>query len=200
MEVIALSVTSADRRLAGQPGDLGETVRTGVLWGVIGAAVMAMYAMAAGLTYLGSGFFTPLYHIASTVIEPQPMVTSMQNAMEGQTSFYFAPGPAAVGMMVHLAVGAAFGVVFAVLARKLKLVGVPAVGVGAVYGVLVLLFSSFIGLSVAASLFDAGDPIADMPQMVGWTTFTIEHVMFGMVLGIGWFAATRAVRGKAAHR
>ena len=27
--------------------------------------------------------------------------------------------------------------------------------------------------------------------MVGWTTFTLEHLMYGIVLGAGWLLLTR---------
>jgi len=114
--------------------------------------------------------------------------------MEGETNFYFTLGPTAIGMMIHFATGVAYGIVFALIARALRLGGVAAVGAGVVYGVAVLLFSSFVGLPIAAALFDGGDPIADMPQMVGWTTFSIEHLMFGAILGLGWVA--RPSRGE----
>lgn len=194
-----MAVAAADRQLVAERTDVGAAIRTGVLWGIIAAAVMAMYAMVAGLTYLNSGFFTPLYHIASSVIEPTAMMTSMQNAMEGQSNFHFTFGPAAVGMMIHFATGAIYGVVFALLARVLRLSGGTAVIAGMVYGAVVLLFSSFVGLPVAAALFDGGDPIADMPKMVGWTTFTIEHVMYGAILGVGWMLAKRAAVAQRAE-
>jgi hypothetical protein len=185
-----VAVAAADRRMR-QGTNLAEALRLGVLWGVIAAAVMAVYAMIAGLTYLDSGFFTPLYHIASSVIETKPMMTSMQKAMEGQTSFHFALGPATIGMIIHLVVGAFYGIIFALVAHALRLTRGAALVAGAVYGVAVLLFSSFVWLPITAALFGGGDPIRDMPRMVGWTTFTIEHVMFGAILGIGWTIATR---------
>jgi len=191
-----VAVATADRRYLDRTSDIGGAIRMGALWGVIAAAVMAMYAMVAGATYLNSGFFTPLYHIASTVLEPNAMMASMQGAMEGESDFHFALGPAAVGMMIHLVTGAVYGIVFFLLARVLHLSGGAALAAGAVYGIIVMLFSSFVGLPAAAALFGGGDPIADMPKMVGWTTFTIEHVMFGAILGLGWFAARR--RGNAA--
>jgi len=194
-----MAVAAADRHLVAEQSEVSAAIRTGALWGVIAAAVMAMYAMVAGLTYLNSGFFTPLYHIASSVIEPTAMMTSMQNAMEGQSSFYFTFGPAAVGMMVHFATGAIYGVVFALLARALRLSGGASVLAGMVYGAGVLLFSSFVGLPVAAALFGGGDPIGDMPKMVGWTTFTIEHVMYGAILGVGWMLASRPAMGQRAE-
>ncbi|MFN2389956.1 MAG: hypothetical protein ABR575_10190 [Actinomycetota bacterium] len=195
-----MAVATTDPRLLGEKTDVGAAVRTGASWGIAGAVVMAMYAMIAGATYLGSGFFTPMYHIASSVIEPNAMMTSMQKAMEGQSNFHFVLGPAAVGMMVHLMTGAAYGVVFASIARALRLSGAASVAVGAVFGIGVLLFSSFIGLPLAAALFDGGDPIADMPKMVGWTTFTIEHVMYGSVLGAGWLLFTRGTLPRSADR
>jgi hypothetical protein len=183
---LIVAVATAERVTAERP-HATQLVRLGALWGVIGALVMAIYAMIAGATYLDSGFFTPLYHIASTFIDPQPMMTSMEHAMKGET-FYLTFGPAGLGMLVHLVVGASYGIVFALLARAGNLVGPASVVVGALYGIAVLLFSSFVGLPIAAALFGGGDPISDMPTMVGWSTFTIEHAIFGLVLGIGWLA------------
>jgi len=42
---------------------------------------MAMFAMVAAAGYRGSGFFTPLDHIALVSLAPSPMMTSMQHAM-----------------------------------------------------------------------------------------------------------------------
>jgi hypothetical protein len=58
------------------------------------------------------------------------------------------------------------------------------VGLGIAYGVAVLLGMSFAGLPLAAALFGGGEAIADMPEMAGWWTFGIEHVLFGLVLGL----------------
>ncbi|MCA1726993.1 MAG: hypothetical protein LC722_04900 [Actinobacteria bacterium] len=181
-----VGVAAAQGRLATERTDVGSAVRTGAVWGVIGAVVMAMYAMVAGATYLGTGFFTPMYHIASAVIEPDAMMASMQAAMERGNDFHFAAGPAMLGMAVHIAVGVAYGVVFGLLARALRLSGAGAVAAGLVFGLAVLAFSSFVGLPLAAAVFGGGDPIRDMPRIVGWPTFTLEHLLFGGVLGIGW--------------
>ena len=45
-------------------------VTVGAAGGALGAIVMAMYAMIAAATYQHTGFFTPLYHIASPIIQP----------------------------------------------------------------------------------------------------------------------------------
>jgi uncharacterized membrane protein YagU involved in acid resistance len=191
MEVRFVAVASADRSFVDERTDIGAVIKRGAVWGIIAAAVMAMYAMVAGATYLNAGFFTPLYHIASSVLPPDTMMTSMQNSIENQDVFHFVLGPAMVGMMIHLTTGAIYGIVFALVARAARLSGAAAVAVGAAFGVAVMLFSSFVGLPAAAALFGGGEPIADMPKVVGWTTFTIEHVMFGMVLGLGWLVAQR---------
>ena len=192
MEVMAVAIAAADRRIATDRTDVSRTLRTGAIWGIAGAALMGIYAMVAGLTYLNVGFFTPLYHIASSMIDPSAMMTSMEKATMGANDFYFDTGPAAVGMGIHLIVGAVYGVFFALIARALKLDRAAAVAVGATYGIVVLLLSSFVGLPLAAAAFGGGDPIRDMPRMVGWTTFTIEHVLFGTVLGIGWMIHRRS--------
>ncbi len=193
-----MAVATVDRSLVRERPDIGAAVRTGAVWGIIAAAVMAMLAMIAGATYLGSGFFTPMYHIASSVIAPDAMMTSVQKATEGETMFYFTGGSAAVGMMVHFMTGAIYGVIFALIARALRVSGGAAIAAGAAFGIAVLLFSSFVALPAAAALFGGGEPIADMPKLVGWPTFTIEHVMYGMVLGAGWLLFTR--RNQPAER
>ena len=58
-----------------------RTFGAGTVAGIVAGVAMAMYAMLAAVTYQDSGFFTPLYHIASTFIEPTAMETSMQRAM-----------------------------------------------------------------------------------------------------------------------
>lgn len=161
------------------------SLATGAVAGILGAVAMAVFAMIASATYHGVGFFTPMYHIASSVIAPDTMMTSADEAMAGN-AFYFAAGPALLGFGLHLAVGAVFGTIFAVGVAAFGIRGPALVPVGIVYGGLVLAFMSFIGLPVAASIFGGGDPIRDMPTMAGWWTFTIEHLMFGTVLGL-WF-------------
>ncbi len=184
-----MAVATAERRIAAVRADLAHTITIGAGAGVVASVVMAMYAMFAGATYIGSGFFTPMYHIASTFSAPEPMMTSMQQAMQGN-DFYFTFGPAVLGMMVHLTTGLIYGVVFGLLARALRLGRGPALIGGAVYGIAVLIFSSFVALPIAAALFGGAEPVSNMPQMVGWTTFAIEHVLFGVVVGVWWVMQT----------
>jgi hypothetical protein len=169
----------------------GRTIAAGIGWGIVGAVVMGLFAMIAAATYQKTGFFTPMYHIASTFVDPKPMMQSMESAQGGDL-FFFSAGTASIGMMTHLAVGAAYGVAFAIIARLARLRSLAALGFGVIYGLVVLLFSSFIGLPVAASIFGGGDPISTMPTMVGWPTFTVEHIIYGLVLGIGALVSSSA--------
>lgn len=156
--------------------------KLGVLGGVLGAVVMAMYAMVVSATVKDAGFFTPLYHIASVFLEPKTMMTSMAHGADGD-AFYLSAGPAVVGLLVHMFTGAGAGAVFGAAVTMRRLSGLTTTILGGVFGLLVLVVNSFVGLPIAAALFDGGDVISDMPKLAGWGTFTVEHVLFGLVLG-----------------
>lgn len=172
-----------------------NTIRNGAVIGMVAGAAMAMYAMVAAATYQDTGFFTPLFHISALIGSPKSMMQSMTAAMTGDM-FRFTPGAALVGLVIHMMTGAVYGIGFAALVRRLRGVGTLAVA-GAAYGILALVLSAFIGLPAAAALTDAGKTISDMAEMVGWGTFAIEHVIFGMVLGIGVAAVRRAAHPTA---
>jgi len=53
----------------------------GVAGGIVAAIAMAMFAMIAAATYQGTGFFTPLYHIGSSLGGAAPM-EAMKASME----------------------------------------------------------------------------------------------------------------------
>lgn len=174
---MARRLTDSARPVRGLASGLG----LGILAGLLGAVVMGMYAMIAHLTYKGAGFFTPLYHIAATFTDPKSMEVSMREAMAGR-DFYFDAGPATLGLAVHMMTGAAWGALFGLLAVGLTRLG--AVVAGVVYGAAVLVVMSFVVLPVVADLFGGGPPISDMAEMSGWGTFTVEHLMFGLVTGV----------------
>jgi hypothetical protein len=155
---------------------------TGALFGAGAAIVMAMFAMIAAATYQGTGFFTPLYHIASSVLDPSTMMRSMQAAGSGDT-FVFSAGPAVVGSALHLLTGAFWGAIFGLLVSTGRLRGLIGLLAGIVYGLAVMVVMAFVGLPIVAALFGGGDPISDMPRLAGWGTFTIEHAIYGGVLG-----------------
>jgi hypothetical protein len=185
--------------------DRVETSRTrrlvmlGALGGVAGSVVMAMYAMVVSAADKEVGFFTPLYHIGSAFLSPQAMMRSMEAAAAGD-SFTFEAGPAAVGLMVHMVTGALAGAVFGGLVSRIALKRAAVVAAGAVYGLLVLLGNAFIGLPIVAEVFGGGEPIADMPMMVGWGTFVVEHLIYGLALGAVVAAGVARPRDRDAAR
>src|SRR5260370_41780622 len=79
----------------------------GAIAGVLGGVMMAMFTMLATATYLHMGFFTPLYVIASPLAGPQSMMTAMHGGV-----FYFALGPAILGLVIHMLWSALWGIVF----------------------------------------------------------------------------------------
>lgn len=162
---------------------VGRAVVGGAIAGLIASVLMAMFAMIAAGTYQDTGFFTPMYHIASTFIIGDAMKTSMERAMQG-SNFYFTLGPAVVGLIVHMMTGLVWGVVFGLIAWSIGLRGIAAPVVGIVYGLGVMVVDSFVFLPIAASVFGGGTPISDMPKMVGWGTFSIEHALYGLVVGL----------------
>lgn len=161
---------------------LGRAVLVGAVAGIIASLVMAMYAMVAAYTK-DTGFFTPLYHIASLITDDSNMMKSMQAAQMDGNAFTFLAGPAVLGAIIHMMTGAMYGAVFGVVASRLRIGVLAMAGVGLVYGFLVFVLSAFIALPLAATIFNSGDPIANMAEMAGWGTFIVEHLLFGAALG-----------------
>lgn len=176
---------------AGRTGSMGRLLAHGAAAGVLASLAMAMYAMVAAWEK-GVGFFTPLHHIASLWASQTPMMGSMEAAAGGD-DFAITAGTALLGAAIHLATGAAYGVVFALLVSRLRLGLLLLAGVGLLYGLAVFAVSAFVGLPLAAAIFDSGDQISSMAEMAGWGTFLGEHLLFGLVLGllVGFRSRTR---------
>lgn len=158
--------------------------------GVGASLVMAMFAMIAASTYQHTGFFTPLYHIAATLAPGDAMMRSMQGAMAGN-SFTFVFGPAVLGAVIHMMVGAGYGAAFAVIARLLRWYGATLVAAATMWGLVVFAISAWVGLPAAASLFGGGDSVRNMATMVGYPTFIVEHLLYGAALGLFLVAVPR---------
>ncbi len=91
----------------------------GAIAGAVGGVAMAMFAMIAGATYQGTGFFTPMYHIAVPLIGAETMMTSATKAGAGSV-FHFEAGPALLGFAAHILTALVFGVVFGLLFRAVR--------------------------------------------------------------------------------
>lgn len=173
--------TSSTAHLA--RGAILPAALTGAVAGVVASVVMAVFAMIASATYQHTGFFTPMYHIASTFISPSHLMMSVEEAMAGSTFAFFA-GPAVLGAIIHMMIGAMYGAVFGVIVARTRLAGTRLIAAGAVWGVVVFVISTFIALPIAAALFGSGDQITNMAKMVGYGTFLVEHVLFGLALAL----------------
>ena len=156
--------------------------------GMAAALVMGLFAMVVA-AIRGLGLYTPLY-LVTAVVEPGPLGVSLGEAAEGGR-YYFEVGPAAAGLAVHLAIGAGFGAVFALVTRALRLRGALALPAGLAYGLVVMAFMGLVVLPWAAGQTAGGQVIADAPRLLGWPVFAVEHLLYGLVLGV-W--ATRWVR------
>ena len=162
---------------------LGRAVLIGAGAGVIASVVMAMYAMLAAYAK-DTGFFTPLYHIASLLTDDKDMMKSMMADKQGGDAFTFLFGPAVLGAVIHMMTGAMYGAIFGLIVSRLRLGSAVLSGIGVVYGFLVFVVSAYIALPLAAAIFDSGDPIKNMAEMAGWGTFIIEHLLYGLTLGV----------------
>jgi hypothetical protein len=152
--------------------------------GMAAAGAMALVAMVAAASFLDLGFYAPLYLVAA-IVEPAPLVESIQVAAGSR--FDLELGAAVAGLAVHLAIGAGFGVVFALAARRLHLRGPAALAVGAGYGLAVMALMGLVVLPLAADQTAGGRLIADAPRLLGWPTFAVEHLVYGLALG-AWAA------------
>jgi hypothetical protein len=170
----------ATTRTPSHSGELARTLGLGAIGGMIAATGMAMYAMLASVTYQHHGFFTPLFHISALAGTPNAMMTSAQQAMIGNR-FWFTPGAALAGLFIHMMTGAAYGMLFTVLTRALA--SRFLVFAGFIYGLAVFALSSFGLLPLAAAITNSDKVITHMARVVGWPTFAIEHMMFGVILG-----------------
>lgn len=166
----------------------------GLVGGMVAAMVMAAYAMTAAATYQDTGFFTPLYHIGSAFGSGEAaaaMKTSMEGAGTGDL-YHFAATPAALGVGIHLIAGAGWGIVFALGVRALRIARASVVPLGTVFGLAVMLVMAYAVLPAVAEAFNSGAPIRDMATMVGWGTFAVEHVIFGLGVGVAALALAPA--------
>lgn len=151
-------------------GRLIEFLIFGAIAGMIGGVLMAMFTMIATATYLHMGFFTPMYAMVAPLVGRQTLMTSMTDGV-----FYFALGPAVLGLVIHMMWSALWGIIFGLIARGLHLSGAAAVISGLIYGVVAMLIMAYIVVPIV------GAP--NLLQMVGWS-FVISHLLYGLPLGL----------------
>ncbi len=151
----------------------------GILAGMVAAVPMGLFAMVVAAIE-NRGFFRPMHQIAY-VVAGDGSVRSLEAAL-AEDPFVVHPQMVLFGVVTHLAVAGFFGAVFGVLAhrlrsrRKILLAGV-------LYGLAVMVFMGLIVLPIVALVLDAGDQISGIPSRIGWGTFAMQHVIYGLVLG-----------------
>jgi len=163
----------------------------GILAGMVAAVPMGLFSLIAAATYQHRGFFTPMYHIAS-LLGDDTAARSLQAAASGDV-FFFVPEPAIFGVAMHLVVGGFFGAIFALVARVLLSRVEPSqalpsrasiIAVGVVYALLVMLLMSFVLVPAADAVLSGEERVSSFASVAGWGTFTIQHVIYGLVLGV----------------
>lgn len=148
-------------------GSWRDVTRWGLLAGLIGGIVMAMFMMmVTALT--GMGFLAPLYAIAATFNHAWAMTKG------------FDLTPILVGLMLHMVNSAVFGLIFALLVARLlpRALALPAATMaGMVWGLILLAVNQLIVLpSVDAPM------VAATSSIFGW--WLVGHLMYGVVLGV----------------
>ena len=170
---------------------IDRIVVPGILAGMVAAVPMGIFSMIAAATYQHRGFFLPMYHIAS-LLGDDTAARSLQEAASGDV-FFFVPEPAIFGVAMHLVVGGFFGAIFAVVARVLLSRGgqgpggfdrASIIAVGVVYALLVMLLMSFVLVPAADAVLSGEERVSSFASVAGWGTFTIQHVIYGLVLGL----------------
>jgi len=158
----------------------------GILAGMVAAVPMGIFSMIAAATYQHRGFFTPMYHITS-LLGDDTAARSLQEAASGDV-FFFVPEPAIFGVAMHLVVGGFFGAIFAVVARGVIARVPPSrasiIAVGVAYALFVMLLMSLVLVPAADAVLSGEERVSSFASVAGWGTFTIQHVIYGLVLGL----------------
>jgi hypothetical protein len=142
-----------------------QTLKRGALAGMGGGMAMAMWSMIV-LWLAGTGFWTPLNLIASTLWRGAPLGAA------------FSGSALALGLTVHMMMSMGLGMAFAV--------GIRAIPRAAASPAALLLTGMMFGLAVWAvmqyGIWPAIDPAA-APRFIPWA-FAAGHVVFGAVTAL----------------
>lgn len=134
----------------------GELIESGVLSGLIGGVLMALVAMVRSAA-AGGDFFGPVYLIAATILGG--------DALQGGF------GVLLVGLLVHLTIAAALGVLFTVVVPARTTAG-DALLAGLLFGAVVFLGMTYIFMPLV-------NPVMDAAMRTQLTWFFVYHLVFG---------------------
>jgi hypothetical protein len=99
-------------------------------------------------------------------------------------AFYWATGAALIGAGIHMMNSMVLGVVFGALARLARLRGLLAVIAGMVFALVVMLVMEWAVQPATEALFGGAPFTTQIPETIGWGTWTVSHLMFGAVVGL----------------
>jgi hypothetical protein len=142
--------------------DAGTWAGTGIVGGIIAGIAMAMVAMV-WMALAGQGFWKPMDLIASILLG------------KGAINPGFQVVPELLGMMIHLALSALFGLVFAFVVAHTSWSSGAIIGAALAYGLLLWI----VNVVIIDTLFiPAGLSLA--PTIV----LVVVHLVYGLVLGL----------------
>ena len=139
--------------------------RRAILAGLSASIVMGIWEMVAEQLAGGNGFWAPVTYIAATVLRDYQEVAAPVS---------FAVLPVVLGLMAHMMNSIVLGIVFALVVRRMTTSLNETIGLGAVFGAVVMLL-----------MWLLVDPVM---LRLNALSFLMAHVMWGIVLGLslGW--------------
>jgi hypothetical protein len=156
----------------------------GLVAGLVGGLAMSGYTMIAELLS-GHSVFTPMYMVGAPIVGMGAMERGM-----GGGAFYFEALPAMIGMVVHFAWAAFWGLLFGVLVAFTRVIGWAGFALGIVYAYVVGTIMSLVVMPAVG--------LKPMWEMPGPMFFALDHLAFGLPLAI--WALAFAPRAQTADR
>lgn len=142
--------------------DFGDKIKIGIIAGVTGAILMAMWSMGYAAAQ-GLGLFLPLRLIAATFFGVEALVGGA--------------GVLLTGMMLHFVTASAWGVLFALLLPRDAGYAVSLLA-GAAYGGIVVL------VVMTYAILPALDQVMRERVELTWFSWVVTHLIYGVVLGL----------------
>lgn len=138
-----------------------EVFGSGITCGLLGGAIMAIATMFYTAT-IGEGFWAPMKFIAATFL--------------GVNALIGGAGVIVVGLALHLVVSAAWGSLYALVARRDAPLG-PSLVLGLVASVIILVVMSFIVMPIC-------DPTMWARVNLMWGMWIVAHLLYGAALAL----------------
>ncbi|MHB1846089.1 MAG: hypothetical protein ACYCWW_14785 [Deltaproteobacteria bacterium] len=154
-----------------------EVVEAGILAGIIGGLLMAMWAMVSAAVQ-GMSFLAPIKLIGATFVGPSALGGSV--------------GILVWGLMLHLTVSAMWGILFASILRR-ETRGGTALLAGVAYGFVILLLMTWVVVPFTNQVMHDRIPMM-------WGSWIIEHVFFGVGVALAPYFRRQFSEGELRRR